>query len=208
MRIRSLGHFKPIDALPPAFGLPLTIGFLCGCRRAEALALTRHDLSPKGYHFPGSSPRLGWIALQRKKQRVGMVKVRIPIALRLVEQLRALLMSPFQEHVFGDPPPSPDVWSSLLTRQLRRLGLDYGVDTRGLCMHGTRHTATTTMQDLPGVSTQTAKLMGGWTTTRMVESYSSPAEASLQVAAMGLAKNFRPRKPKGLAKAAAARKRA
>ena len=28
-----------IDVLPPAFGLPLKIGFLCGCRRAEALAL-------------------------------------------------------------------------------------------------------------------------------------------------------------------------
>ena len=37
------------------------------------------------------------------------------------------------------------------------------------------------MQDLPGVSAQTARNMGGWTTTRMVETYSSPAEASLRV---------------------------
>lgn len=197
-----------IDALPPAFGLPLKIGFLCGCRRSEALALTRHDLSPKGFYFPGSTPRLGWIALQRKKKRVGLVKVRVPLALTLLAQLRALLKSPFQEHVFGDPPPQADAWSSLLTRHLRRLGVEYGIDTRGLCMHGMRHTATTTMQDLPGVSAQTARNMGGWTTTRMVESYSSPAEASLQVAAMGLAKTWKPVRPKGLKKAAAARKRA
>jgi integrase len=198
-----------IDVLPPAFGLPLKIGFLCGCRRAEALALTRHDLSPKGFVFPGSSPKLGWIALQRKKKRGALVKVRIPIALAIVEELRALIVSPFQQYVFGDPAPSPDAWSSQLTRRIRALGATYHLDTRGLCMHGTRHTATTTMQDLPGVSAQTARNMGGWTTTRMVETYSSPAEASLQVAAMGLAARWKPRKPKGLAKAApAARKRA
>lgn len=197
-----------IDALPPAFGLPLKVGFLCGCRRSEALALTKHDLSPKGFTFPGSTPKLGWIALQRKKQRAGRVKVRIPIALSILEQLRGLLKSPFQEHVFGDPPPAPDAWSSLLTRHIRRLGVAYALDTRGLCMHGTRHTATTTMQDLPGVSAQTARNMGGWTTTRMVETYSSPAEASLQVAAMGLATRWKPQRPKGLKPAPVARKRA
>ena len=73
---------------------------------------------------------------------------------------------------------APDAWSSKLTRYLRRRGRTYHVDTRGLSMHGTRHTATTTMQDLPGVSAQTARVMGGWTTTRMVETYSRPAEAS------------------------------
>lgn len=198
-----------IDVLPPAYGLPLKIGFLCGCRRAEALALTRHDLSPKGFVFPGSSPKLGWIALQRKKQRGARVKVRIPIALAIVEELRALIVSPFQQYVFGDPAPSPDAWSSQLTRRIRRLGTTYCLETRGLSMHSMRHTATTTMQDLPGVSAQTARNMGGWTTTRMVETYSSPAEASLQVAAMGLAARWKPRKPKGLTKAApAARKRA
>jgi integrase len=198
-----------IEALPPRFGLPLTIGLLCGCRRAEALALTKHDLSPKGFVFPGSRPKLGWIAIQRKKQRGARVKVRIPLALALVEALRALLTSPFQEHVFGDPPPAPDTWSSQLTRQIRALGAAYAVDTRGLSMHGTRHTATTTMQDLPGVSAQTARTMGGWTTTRMVETYSRPAEASMQVAAMGLARAWQPKRPKGLKAAApAARKRA
>jgi len=187
-----------IDELPDLFRLPLKIGMLCGCRRAEALQLTKHDLSPKGFTFPSSKPALGWIALQRKKKRVGLVKARIPIALSLVRELHKQLKSPFQLCVFGDPPPDADGWSSQLTRQVRALGDEYGIDTTGLCMHGTRHTATTTMQDAPGVSTGTAKNMGGWTTTRMVETYSSPAEASMQLAAAALANHWKPVRPKGL----------
>lgn len=185
-----------IEALAPRFKLPLKIGRLCGCRRAEALALTKHDLSPKGFYFRGTAPRLGWVALQRKKKGGGRVKERIPIALTIVNQLRALLQSPFQLHVFGDPPPNPDAWSSQLRRQLDALGAEHQIDVRGLCMHGTRHTATTLMQDAPGVSSKTAQQMGGWTTPRMVETYSHPAEAALIAAAAGLARSYKPIKPK------------
>ena len=189
-----------IEKLPPRFKLPLKVGRLCGCRRTEALTLTKHDLSPKGFAFPGTSPKCGWIKLQRLKKGGGQGKERIPIALTIVNELRALLASPFQLHVFGDPPPEPNCWSSQLTRKLRKLGEEYEVDVRGLSMHGTRHTATTLMQDAPGVSAKNAQSMGGWTTGRMVETYSHPAEAGMLAAATALARTYKPVAPKAKAR--------
>jgi integrase len=137
------------------YGLPLRVGLLSTARRSEVLTLTKHALSPKGFSYPNVSPKVGWIEVQRKKKRAGMVKERIPLVASLVDELRAQLKSPFQVHVFGDPPPDPGAWSSLLTRELRHIGEQYDVDTAGLCMHGTRHTAATTLEAAPGVGTRT-----------------------------------------------------
>lgn len=185
-----------IEELPTVYRLPLKVGRLCGCRRTEALTLTKHDLSPVGFSTLGPSGEpIGWIAIRRlKKRKKGGARVwgkeRVPIALTIVEELRALLRTPFQLQVF-DPMPDPDAWSSLLTRKLRALGRAHGVDVAGLCMHGTRHTATTEMQDTPGVSSKAAQAMGGWTSTRMVETYSRPTDAALLAAADGLAQTYK-----------------
>ena len=189
-----------IEELGALYRLPLKVGRLCGCRRTEALMLTKHDLSPKGFRFPGT--RTGWIALQRKKKGGGKTKQRIPIALPIINELRAQLKTPFQLHVFGDPPPNPARWTVELGRELRRLGEEHEVDVRGLCMHATRHTATTLMQDEPGVSAKNAQGMGGWTSTRMVETYSRPSEAGMLIAAAALARTYKPVKPKARRKRA------
>lgn len=177
-----------VNELPDRYRLPLKVGFLCGCRRTEVLSLTKHDLGP-------TNVKISWIFITRLKKRAA-VRVRVPIAGLVVRELAGQLKTPFQLHVFGDPSPEPNSWSSLLTRKIRALGKTHHIDTAGLCMHGTRHTATTLLQDTAGVSSETTREMGGWTTTRMVETYSHPQAAGLQRAAEALAANFRPTRPR------------
>jgi integrase len=194
------GDLWILDELDPLYELPLRVGLCSTIRRTEALTLTRHSLSPKGFAYDGITPKVGWIEVQRLKKKVGMVKDRIPVAVDLIERLRKQLKSPFQRCIFGDPAPTPGAWSSMLTKELRHIGEQYGVDTKGLCMHGTRHSAASTLDTVPGVGARTTQRMGGWSNLSQVQRYSGRADASMLVAAVGLAKAWggRSKRPKRL----------
>lgn len=184
-----------IGELPARFRLPITIARLCSIRRSEALSLTRHSLCPASFEgWDVDGVQFGWIAVQRVKLETG--EERLPIAMSLIAELREQLATPFQTYLFPHPTKpgeaeEPDAWSSVLTRELRKLGKAHGIDVAGLCMHGARHTAATAMQDAPGVSADTTRQMAGWTTLRMVSTYSHPGDAGKLKAAAHLAATFR-----------------
>jgi hypothetical protein len=188
-----------IEALDAYFRLPLKIMRLTGCRRTEALTRTKHDLSEIGYAIPGFSPKMGWIAIPRQKKQTAQPEDRLPIPVAFVKELRAQLKHPFQQHLFGDPPPDGDTWSSQLTRAMKTLGVQHQVDTSGLCAHAIRHGVITGVQD-DGASAMVAQKIGGWSGSsapQMVQRYSRVNDKSLLVAAASIAQSYRPKRRKG-----------
>jgi hypothetical protein len=186
-----------ITELDDKFRLPLMIMRYTGCRRTEALTRTKHDLSEVGYAIPGFTPKMGWIAIPRQKKQTAQPADRLPIPVGFVKELRAQVKHPFQQHLMGDPPPNADAWSSELTRELRKLGAQHQLDTRGLCAHAIRHGVITGVQD-DGASAMVAEKIGGWSGTsapQMVRRYSRVNEPSLLLAAATIAKSFRPTRP-------------
>lgn len=198
-----------IEQLDEYFRLPLMIIRYTGCRRNEALNRTKSDLSEADFALPGFSPKMGWIAIPRQKKTSAQPEDRLPIPRTFVKELRRQLKHPFQQHLFGDPPPNGDTWSSLLTRALRKIGDEYQVDTRGLCAHGIRHGVITGVQD-DGAPAMVAQKIGGWSDAsgpQMVRRYSRVNDKSLLAAAASIAASFQPTRRKTVKAARSGAKR-
>jgi len=184
-----------INELPDIYRLPLTVGEHCIARRTEILTLLTKQLSPKGVVVTTvGKVKMGTIAFARQKQDGAVTADPQLVPLWVVNALWGQVRTAFQRHVFGDPPPEPDAWSSLLTRQLRALGEKHEIDTRGLSMHGTRHATATVVQATPGGGAETTRQMGGWKDLRQVQTYSDPGAGGKAVGALALHKAWRPKR--------------
>jgi integrase len=186
----------------PLYRLPALIARKAGPRRTEILTLTKHDLSEKGWSYPGVTPKLGHILVRRQKKRdPATPRDTLPIEYAIVQACWKLFKGrpAGHQHVFGnaaDVPPDPDGWSSQFSRRVSALGEQHGIDARGVCLHSGRHTATGKMQEHEGVNAHTAKRMGGWGTVAQVETYTRVPDASMKIAAAALARTYKPKAPR------------